>query len=297
MKNLKKMLVVLDALRQTEALNNMIERFFEAGEDRYIDLNIAFPEDFTMCYSNGPLIHSDKMNCDDIDALVHFSEDDILPSMFEEKGAIVLNPSKSSGYLRAVSSIYGMLGAKKIPLPRTVFTPMIKDSENLFFVMESICKVLDFPVVVLENSFRIQSIPEIAHNSEDVARILMENLGRPCAIQELEDIEKTNRISLYVVGSNVIAGEKCNITNSKQKEIFVPSSKQEEMALNSAMFMKLHFSRVDIRETNGAFLVENITTNFDTDFIYNECGATLEKTIVDHCINLCNSNKRKQKHI
>jgi len=206
----------------------------------------------------------------------------------ESMGIPVINPADKMMLARDKYASLMLLKRAGMPVPETIVT------EDIHVAMKVAEKWRDVVIKPIIGSMGLGSIrtsdPDVVYR---IARTLL-SLGQPLYIQKY--VEKPNRdIRLFVVSNEVIAAAyriqptgywKTNVAQGAKVKALKPDKELEELAIKSTEVLGLHYSGVDIAESNEGYIVLEVNASPNWKGLMKATGINPAKYIAKHIIEL-----------
>ncbi|WP_404444141.1 RimK family alpha-L-glutamate ligase [Sutcliffiella horikoshii] len=242
-------------------------------------------------------------NHQELPDFVFFLDKDVLLARHLEKmGIPVYNSASCIEICDNKSLTFQALAGHGIPMPKTLFAPMVFHSHENLEPFYHAADTLGFPIVVKEayGSFGMQ-VYLIASMEELLVKV-KEIGNRPFLMQEFITSSKGKDIRLNVVGDEVVASMmrvsetdfRANVSNGGKMFNYTPSTYEKEVAIKSAKLVGADFAGVDLLfAEDGSPLVCEINSNAHIKNIYDCTGINVATYIVPHILQKWKEQKNE----
>lgn len=229
---------------------------------------------------------------------VLFWDKDIrLASFLESLSIRVYNSSKAIEICDNKAMTHIALNQKNIKMPKTILAPMTYPNigfTNYDFV-KRMKEQLSFPIIVKECFGSFGQQVYLVHNDVELMSCIKKIGAKPFLFQEFIQSSFARDIRLNVVGDLVVAtmyrysdtGDfRANISNGGKMKLFKPTSKQEQLAIDSVKALGLDFAGVDMLfDENEEPIVCEVNSNAHFKNIYDCTGVNVAEHILEYICN------------
>jgi RimK family alpha-L-glutamate ligase len=235
------------------------------------------------------------------DFVFFLDKDVILARHLEKMGIPVYNSAACIEICDNKSLTFQTLADHGIPMPKTLFAPMVFHAHENVEPFYHAAEILGFPLVLKEaygsfgmQVYLIQTIDELL--------VKVKELGnRPFLMQEFISSSKGKDIRLNVVGDEVVASMmrvsetdfRANVSNGGRMLKYEPTNTEEEVAIKSAKLVGADFAGVDLLfAEDGSPLVCEINSNAHIKNIFDCTGINVATYIVPHILQKWRESKQ-----
>lgn len=214
----------------------------------------------------------------------------------EACGVRLYNPAEGVAVCDDKAATHLALARAGVPMPRTLVAPMTYREMNLTAAepfIKTALHTFSFPMIVKEcfGSFGQQVF--LAHNEEELRRLVLERESRPFLVQEFINSSKGHDRRLYVVGDRIAAAMerrhptdfRANIGAGGSGTAYVPTEEEAALALRCCRVLGLDFAGVDLLVSPNGPLVCEVNASAFFEEISACTGVDMAEEIVRYVIS------------
>lgn len=226
--------------------NNELICFLENAKMKTIDSKLSFP-----------------------DYCVFTDKDIYLAKQLELLGIRVYNSARAIEISDDKIKTYQMLGAKNIPIPKTIFAPKTFGFDVDEQFINEVRKILPFPFVIKEAYGSFGEQVYLIHNEKELKDCIQKVNGKPFMFQQFIETSYGKDIRLQVIGDRVAASMKrssendfrANVTSGAKMELYEPNEIEKELAIKATKAIGADFAGVDLLFGEHSPIVCEINSN------------------------------------
>lgn len=231
------------------------------------------------------------------DFVLSTDKDIYLAKQLELLGIPVFNSSYTIETSDDKIKTYQLLAKHKLAIPQTIISPKIyyKHAEIDYSFLQVVSDSLAFPLIVKEAFGSFGEQVYLIHNFDELVKKVQEIPDKPLVFQEFISSSYGRDIRLQVVGDRVVAAMlrssesdfRANITAGGSMETYVPTRKEEKLAIQAAKVVKADFAGVDLLlGPKGEPIVCEVNSNAHIRNLYRCTGVNAADAIISHIKNL-----------
>lgn len=239
------------------------------------------------------------------DFVLFLDKDIRLARQLEQLGYPLYNTSETIDVCDDKISMYQRLAQQHLPIPKTIFAPMIFPTQSLDVdddFLSFIETELGYPLVIKEafgsfgaQVYLVQSYDELVVKNREL-------LHTPHLYQQFISSSEGRDVRLHVVGDRVIASMlrsseddfRANISHGGKMTLFEPPESFKQLAIEASLAVGAHFSGVDLLfNKNGEPIVCEVNSNAHIKNIYDCTRIDLTYSILNHIARCLIEDKRE----
>lgn len=287
--------LVVNRFLNTKKFTDITDLLTRAAEKHGVRLDVYTNDELIPCMGGGQAAREfDILPAIKPDFVLFYDKDIRLAEQLEKRGLRLFNSARAIELCDDKSLMHVALDGL-VPMPRTCCAPFTYENigyNNKRFV-ESMFDALGSPLVIKEVFGSFGQQVYLAQNPSEAAELLDKIGGKRVIFQEFISASAGRDLRLNVVGGRVIAAMerfnehgdfRANISNGGSMRKHIPTTDEEELALETAKLMGLDFCGVDLlMGENGSILCE-VNSNAHFKSIYECTGVNAADEIMAHIV-------------
>lgn len=281
--------LVVNHFLQTNKFTDLYERLSRGAKQAGLSLTVKTGSDLLYCTSHGFVRPQEKLP----DFVLFWDKDIRLAQTLENMGVRLFNSAKAIA-LCDDKSLTHMALEGFVPMPKTICAPMTYPGvgySDATFIREAI-SILGLPMVIKECFGSFGAQVHLCHTEQEAEEKARELAGRPFIMQSFIAESFGKDLRLQVVGNRVIAAMlrynekgdfRAGITSGGSMAPYVPTEKQEALAVSVCKKLGLDFAGVDfLFGENGELILCEVNSNAHFKNLYDCTGVDAAAEIMNY---------------
>ena len=267
------------------------EMYVKSAAEAGIHLVMVENREVTALMENDALKIKIKPDIPDPDFILFLDKDIRLAGQLEALGYRLFNSAEAIRVCDDKILTAQVLGTKHIPMPKTVFSPLVfpgVEEPDVQHFIETIEREFQYPIIVKEAFGSFGAQVYLVRNRSELLEKRKKLLYTPHLYQEFIEESRGKDVRLYVVGDRVVTGMmrtnerdfRANVTNGGTMHTFDPPEAFSALAVRASKAVGAAFSGVDLLfGKDGNPLVCEVNSNAHIKNVYDCTGIDVSEYI------------------